>query len=84
VPAASFVFLSLSLPMLDHVTANGAVALINARTGRWIGNRPSGLDAHPVAADPCRGNVFVPVAASLAGGACRPGCGAVFAPRRGI
>ncbi len=60
------------------------LGVVNARTRRWIANLPSGPDAHSVAADPRSGKVFVPVAASPTGGACREGCVAVFAPRRGI
>lgn len=57
------------------------LGVINARTRRWVANLPSGPDAHSVAADPRSGKVFVPIAASPAGGACREGCVAVFAPR---
>lgn len=57
----------------------GAVlGVVDSRTRRWLGNVPTGPDAHSVAADAGSGRVFVPIAASTAPGACHHGCIAVY------
>jgi DNA-binding beta-propeller fold protein YncE len=57
------------------------LGIINSRTRAWIANLPTGPDAHSVAADAGSGKVFVPIAASPRGGACRRGCIAVYGSR---
>ncbi|MBU6258585.1 MAG: cytochrome C nitrite reductase [Burkholderiales bacterium] len=52
------------------------LGVIDARSGRWLRNLPSGRSAHSVAADPVRGRVFMPLAAGDA--ACPHGCVAAF------
>ena len=51
---------------------------IDARSGRWLRNLPTGAHAHSVAADPRNGRAFVPVAAGDT--ACKRGCVEVFGP----
>lgn len=68
----------------DYVLAAAAdpggpvLGLIDARSGRWTADLPSGRRAHSVAADPVTGRVFVPVAAGDP--ACPKGCVEVFGP----
>jgi DNA-binding beta-propeller fold protein YncE len=50
------------------------LGVIDARHGRWLGNLPSGTDAHSVAADD--GSFFVPV--SVGDNTCPKGCVKVF------
>ncbi|MGH8290996.1 MAG: YncE family protein, partial [Steroidobacteraceae bacterium] len=54
------------------------LGIVNSRTRTWIANLPTGPDAHSVAADANSGKVFVPIAASRTGGACRRGCIGVY------
>lgn len=54
------------------------LGVVDSLTRRWIANLPTGPDAHSVAADAHTGKIFVPIAASPAGGACRRGCIAVY------
>ncbi len=48
------------------------LGVISARTLQWLGNVPSGPEAHSVATDPRSGRVFVPVAAGDS--TCPRGC----------
>lgn len=57
------------------------LGVVDSRTRRWLGNVPTGADAHSVAADAATGRVFVPIAASAAPAACPRGCIAVYGPR---
>ncbi|MGA7540048.1 MAG: hypothetical protein WBW93_14925 [Steroidobacteraceae bacterium] len=57
------------------------LGIVDSRTHAWIVNLPTGPHAHSVAADARTGKVFVPIAASPAGGACPRGCIAVYGPR---
>lgn len=56
------------------------LGVVDSVTNRWLGNRPTGLHAHSVAADPATGKVFVPIAAGSAA-YCPRGCVAVFGSR---
>jgi hypothetical protein len=56
------------------------LGVVDSVTNRWIGNWPTGLHAHPVAADPPTGKRFVPLAAGAAAD-CVRGCVAVLDPR---
>lgn len=62
-------------------TGGPVLGVVDSRTHAWIGNLPTGPDAHSVAADERSGKVFVPIAASPAGGICRQGCIAVYGAR---
>jgi hypothetical protein len=57
------------------------LGVVDSLTGAWIANLPTGPRAHSVAADARSGKIFVPLAASPTGGACRRGCIAVYGPR---
>lgn len=52
------------------------LGVIDARSGNWMRNLPTGAHAHSVAADPVNGRAFVPVAAGDP--ACERGCVEVF------
>jgi DNA-binding beta-propeller fold protein YncE len=54
------------------------LAVIDARTDRWLANVPTGPRAHSVAADGVTGQVFVPIAATKSDDQCDAGCIAVF------
>ncbi|HVC02208.1 MAG TPA: hypothetical protein VND80_08395 [Steroidobacteraceae bacterium] len=56
------------------------LGVVDALSDRWLGNLPTGPNAHSVAADPRTGRVFVPIQGGAPSGACRSGCVAVFAP----
>ncbi|WP_329742196.1 cytochrome C nitrite reductase [Dyella sp. A6] len=60
-------------------THGPVLGVIDARTGRWLENLPTGKSAHSVAADPLNGKVFVPVAANPSVPDCANGCVEVFA-----
>lgn len=62
-------------------TGGAVLGVVDSRTHAWIENLPTGPDAHSVAADERSGRVFVPIAASPTGGACRRGCIAVYGAR---
>jgi DNA-binding beta-propeller fold protein YncE len=61
-------------------TGGPVLGLVDSRTRAWIANLPTGSHAHSVAADARTGKVFVPIAASSAGGVCHSGCIAVYGP----
>lgn len=60
-------------------TGGPVLGVVDSHTRAWIANLATGPRAHSVAADAQTGRVFVPIAASSAGG-CRQGCIAVFGP----
>lgn len=62
-------------------THGPVLGVIDARTGRWLENLPTGDRAHSVAADPLNGQVFVPVAAHASTPGCSNGCVEVFGSR---
>ncbi len=61
-------------------TGGPVIGVVDSLTDRWLGNVPSGPDAHSVAADPRTGRVFVPIAGG-AGSPCPQGCIEVFGAR---
>jgi hypothetical protein len=62
-------------------TGGPVLGIVDSRSRAWIANLPTGPHAHSVAADARTGRIFVPIAASPAGGACRRGCIAVYGSR---
>ncbi|MGH8192491.1 MAG: cytochrome C nitrite reductase [Rhodanobacteraceae bacterium] len=59
-------------------TGGPVLGVINAANGIWLGNLPTGAEAHSVAADSHSGKVFVPVAANDKIEGCDNGCVEVF------
>lgn len=59
-------------------TGGPVLGVINATNNTWLGNLPSGAQAHSVAADARSGKVFVPVAANDKIEGCDNGCIEVF------